>query len=215
MSSGCPCSDLHASTKNNEDRAGIIADAAPNCRCELQSLSPYSPGVVEDGETILRMVCFSMHVRRNGTGLLPTFFDHVFSKGMSAQRFERTSNEDLAGWINMFLGKIDKQAWIGYVHASCKTIREVLHEENLRAFCVYDAAFDGNPTHIEVCAASRQVIQDKDLPEMRAILTRAFSDIRPRNTLRDGIVQSMVNKEFIGRDVPPKLRSYVVDAPNP
>ena len=214
MSSGCPCSDLHVSTENNEDRAGIIADAAPNCGCELQSLSPYSPGVVENEETILRMVCFSMHVRRSGTGLLPTFFDHVFSKGMSAQRFESTSNENLADWINMFLGKIDKQAWIGYVLASCKTIREVLHgEKNLRAFCVYDAAFDGNPNHIEVCAASR--LQDKDLPEMRAILTRAFSDILPRYALRDGIVQSMVNKEFIAREVPPKLRSYVVDAPNP
>lgn len=201
MKAECSCSKLNTSTDGNEDRIGIIADAAPDCACENASMSQHSPHPVQQEETIARMVCIPMHVNKKKPELLPSFFNHAFSYGMSAQRLEKASDAELADWVSGFVSGADDRVWLGYIQASCKTIREVLRP-NLasRAFCVYDAALESNPAHAEVCSSHR-IIEDADRLEARANLRRAFSGILPRATLKNGQVQSLVRADLLARPV--------------
>lgn len=201
MQSGCSCSEINASTQGHIDRVGLVADAAPDCACESHSLSQYSPGIVQDEETIVRMVCVPMHVDKKKPKLLPNFFSHAFSFGMSAQRLEKAGSTELAKWLNNFLANGGDRVWLGYVQAPCKKIRGVLlQDESSRSFCVYDAASDESPAHAEVCASRR--LEEADRLEARAHLMKAFSEILPRTSLMGGEVQNIVDSKLLARDVP-------------
>lgn len=203
MHAGYSCAEINTVTAGNENRVGMIADAAPDCACEQHSMSQYSPGLVKNEETIARMVCIPMHVHKKKPELLPSFFGHVFSFGMSAQRLEKTNDAELANWVNQFVGGADDRVWLGYVQAPCKKIRDVLRvDKNSQAFCVYDVGLVDNGSHVEICASNR-IIEDADRIETRARLRQAFSNgkILSRASLKDGRVQSLVNGELLMRDV--------------
>lgn len=204
MQAPCHCAEVNAATDNNEDRVGLIADAAPDCECEAHSMSTHSPGPVQSNETIGRMVCVPLHVHKKKPELLPSFFSHAFSVGMSAQRLEVASASELAEWVNEFVSGSDNRVWLGYVQATCKSIRDIERVDKLaQAFCAYDAALEQNPAHVEVCASSR-VIEDADRIEARTRLRRAFANgqIVSRNALKDGSVRALVKPELLTRECP-------------
>lgn len=211
MQGPCHCAEINAATDNSEDRVGIIADAAPDCECEAYSMSPHSPGPVQSNEAIGRMVCVPLHVHKKKPELLPSFFSHAFSIGMSAQRLDVASTVELAEWVNEFVVGSENRIWLGYVQATCKSIRDIERVDKLaQAFCAYDAALKQNPAHVEVCASSR-VIDDADRIEARARLRRAFSNgqIVSRNALKDGGVRALVKPELLAREYPAQWKALV------
>lgn len=209
MYSGCSCPELNKLTDRNNDRVGLIADAAPGCSCEEHSLSEKSSGVVQNDETIVRMVCVPLHVHEKKPQLKPNFFNHAFTKGLSSQRLERSGNSELAQWINSFLRVDTDRVWLGYVQAPCDAIRAILHSaEQVRLFCVYDSATDNNPSHVEVCASHR-IIEEADRLEARAELRKAFSEVIPRLFLKNGDVFRLVDTDLLERDIPTHWKSFV------
>ena len=204
MQAGCSCAELNLSTQGNDDRVGILAEHAPNCGCEQHTTSNYSSGVVQNDETIVRMVCVPIHVHKKNPSLLPTFFNHAFTKGMSAQRLGISAPEELSQWVNAFLSADEERAWLGYVQAPCEEIRAILSDDSVsRAFCVYDAALKETPGHVEVCASSR-ISADADRLEARSRLRKAFSDgkVLARNTLKAGQVVAAVDNKLLQRQLP-------------
>lgn len=212
MPAKCSCADLNAVTEGSEDRANAIAESAPRCVCESESLSPYSPGPVQPHETIARMVCVPIHVNRKKPDLLPSFFNHAFSLGLSAQRLESASDQELVAWLNRFVGGADDRVWLGYVQTSCGKLRQVERDgaADERAFCVYDAALEASPSHVEVCAAYR-IIEEADRLEARAKLRRAFSDgkVFSRGSLREGAIAAQVDAELLARPMPEHWQGLV------
>lgn len=201
----CNCAELSATTDGNADRVNIIAEAAPGCGCERQVMSLHSPGIVEAHETVVRMVCVPMHVHKKKAELLPSFFGHAFTYGLSAQRLERATTGELVEWLNTFVGASDDRVWLGHVEASALAIRQVrrVDSEEAQAFCVYDAAIPGNSAHVEVGASTR-IIDEADRIEARSRLRKAFSDgkIVPRDQLKAGAVLQQMDAGLAGRQVP-------------
>lgn len=210
MRAGCSCEELNTATEGSADRVGAFADKCPECECEQHSVSRHSPGPVQHEETIVRMVCSPMHVHKKKPELLPSFFGHAFSYGLSAQRLEKSTDQELAKWVNSFVTGGDDRVWLGYVRASCATIRRISRPEGAesQAFCVLDAALESNRSHIEICASHRP-IDDADRIEVRAGLMRAFSSVLPRAELKDGQVCTLVNPELLAREVAEHWRSLV------
>lgn len=200
----CKCLSVNASSDGHDDRVGLIADVASNCGCEKYRMSEYSPGPVADAETIVRMVCVPMHVHRKKPELLPNFFSHAFSKGMSAQRLDSATDFELADWVNQFLGGGADRVWLGFVHAPCSDIRRAQTDttNGSRLFCVYDAALKENPAHVEVASAGR--IPEADVLEARAALRRSFMDgkVYSRDSLRSGGVVAKVREDLLAREWP-------------
>lgn len=99
----CACAEINTTSEDSEDRVGLIADISPDCGCEQHQMSEHSPCPVSDEETIVRMVCVPMHVHKKKAELLPNFFNHAFTRGMSAQRLDASTDDELANWVNNFL----------------------------------------------------------------------------------------------------------------
>ena len=212
MEGECDCAKLAEETDGNADRVGLFADAAPDCGCETVSVSPHSPGPVGDDETIGRLVCVPMHVHKKRPELLPSFFGHAFTFGLSAQRLERASEDELASWLNAFVGAADDRVWLGHVESAASTVRAIrrVGQEDSRGFCIYDAALEANAAHVEIGAASR-VIAEADQIEARALLRRAFGDgkIVPRSQLKAGAVIAMLESGLAERPVPAQWATLV------
>ena len=166
-------------------------------------MSQHSPGPVQSGETLARMVCSPMHVHRKRKELKPSFFDHAFSFGLSVQRLERAHDEELSQLVNGFIGTAEDRVWLGYVQCSCGHLRHLrVADLDKQLFCVYDAAEESSPAHAEIGVSHR--ISEADQIEYRRELMRVFGDgvIRSRHTLRDGTVWFQLSEDVRARPVP-------------
>ena len=55
------CPELFASLVNASDNARQIDRLAPECGCEAESVSPFSPGPVADDEILSRLIFSPIH----------------------------------------------------------------------------------------------------------------------------------------------------------
>ena len=170
-------------------RVSEFNEAAPDCQCEKQRTSKYSPRPVGDSETLTRFIFSPLHVRKNGD-LKPSLFSHVESSGCSVQREEFATNDELTPWVSEFLQKQSKQSWFGTVSASSSAIRNVEVGKSLnRAFAVYDTAEKINPAHAEVFQ-TQYVIDEADRIELRAEIMKVFGGgvISTPEKYREGVI---------------------------
>ncbi|SDY52603.1 hypothetical protein SAMN05518669_11318 [Variovorax sp. YR634] len=197
------CADLDRATEGLPDRVGSFADAKPSCACEQETLSEYSPGLVQDEETIIRMVCVPMHVHSKRAELKSSFFSHVATFGASVQRLEFASDGELIGCVEALVGGGEDRMWLGYVEAPASLIRSVqLGDGDTQSFCVADAALPENPAHAEIHCAQR--IPEADHVEYRAELLRVFNErgVLHRRSIRGGDVWNGVREELRLRPLP-------------
>lgn len=176
MSDGPPdCRALHELTLESDSRALDIAAAAPDCVCEQQQMSVYSPGPVQSGETLNRFL-FDIHITNKGT-VRPSAYSHAFRKGCSIQREDRASDSEIGNWIKDFLQNNPQRSWRGVARASCQSIRDLrLTGSKQKLFCVYDTAeFASNPAHGEICICLARPLDDEgEMPEARKLIRDAF-----------------------------------------
>jgi hypothetical protein len=122
-----------------------LAAAKPGCVCESYSVEPtLSPGVVDSQETLARFV-LPQDLDGTGNVVKPSLFSHAGTNGMSVTRAERAGKEGL-------IKQQQTRNYVGYVDTSCRAIRGIMSDD-VRAFCVYDAAQTDNPAHADVCQA--------------------------------------------------------------
>lgn len=169
-------------------------------------MSPYSPGRVRDEETTLRMVVNPMMMHKKRAELMPNFFGHAVTVGMSVQRSQRATSKELAELVTGFLRDNNDRAWLGFVSAPVSSVRGCLDENGRRIFAVYDIANRNNPAHAEIGMAYE--IPEADVPEMRSLLMKAHGNgaIQPRASLKNGEVFAALPRELQERAVPDRWK---------
>ena len=195
----CLAIALASGKVNPSTRVGDFNQAAPDCCCENQRMSDYSPRPVSNDEVVTRFVFAPLHVRRNGK-LNSSLFSQVQNTGCSVQREAIATRAELVPWITAFLNKNGTFTWIGTFASSCSAIRSLtVATSDRRAVAVYDTAEPENPAHAELFQ-TQYVIDEADKIELRAELLKAFGGgaIGMPDAYRDGVVWT---------DIDPVLRA--------
>jgi hypothetical protein len=164
---------------NQHNRCKALCLQFPHCTCEQHSVSPHSPGVVQDEECLVRLIFSPTHFNEQTGKLKPFAFFDCKDKGLSVNRMQYTSVEELKQ-MAAFISHGRKI--IGVVVAKCADIRAVL-DEHERAFCVYDTATKNNQSHADICQAVADSCQltetgkgRKRGSQMRRKLMKLFSE---------------------------------------
>jgi len=161
-----------------------LGRAHPSCECERVSVSDYSPGPVNDDETLISVVTSKRYVSLDGR-VEPTFFDERVSEGMSADRREYTSQHchDLRAQ-KLVEGNSQKE-YCGSIELEVGFVREIYHE-GMRAIAVYDTALYENRSHAEIACTEVPPKGTDNRKKHRANLRRKILNA----VLHDGSVLS-------------------------
>lgn len=186
----CDCQKLNLDTKNKEDRVSLIYEAAPNCGCESQKTSKFSPHPIANKEWIARFVFSPMHINKKGE-IKPNIISHIFNRGCSVQRETIASNDELSRFVSDFLASDSKneRSWNRVLIATCSDLRNITID-NQKALCLYDTAEEHNPAHGEICL-SRET-PEADQAELRFEIMKVFSEFLP-NDYRDGEIYNRLS----------------------
>ncbi len=161
-------------TINQHNRCKALCLQFPHCVCEQDSVSSYSPGIVQDEEYLIRLIFSPTHFNEQMAQLKPFAFFDCKDKGLSVNRMQYTSVEELkqtAAFIS------HGRQMVGVVIAKCGDIRAIINEENERGFCVYDTATKNNQSHADICqAVACQDGSRKQGSKLRRKLMKRFSE---------------------------------------
>lgn len=184
------CRAINHASIEDDRRVTRIDAAAPDCACEKEKMSEYSPGTISMSERLARFVFSPMHVDRKTGNIKPSIFSHVHTKGCSIQRDSVAQPDEIDAFITKFLSAADNRIWVGVLLGQCKSVRNIkAAESDQRAVCVYDTAEKSNPAHGELCQ-TQYVVEEADRLELRRWLFAAFGDgivVQPAQ-YRDGAV---------------------------
>ena len=156
------CREVFQDSVDPRLRCRNISLEKPECECELESISAYSPGLVSVDEILARLVYSPLHLDADTGEVTEAAFSDVQDKGLSVLRLEH-----LAGPAIGDIGR-KKQAddrakaktdriFLGTVNASVQAIRNLIYDGEghghsvSRAFCIYDSGLQHNPAHADVC----------------------------------------------------------------
>lgn len=128
---------------------------------EAETASSHSPGPIKNDETLIRYWLNPVHYDRQTGTLKATAFDDASNKGLSVNRLNHVSLEDIRdtaqvrveAWIQANPDKIPREL-IGYSDFSAGEARSVQVVEpppSRRAFAVYDTANLQDKSHADVC----------------------------------------------------------------
>ncbi len=172
----CHAINLASGITEPQKRVAEFGRAAPNCCCELQTTSPYSPGTIKNEEQLTRFIFSPVHVNSKNGKVKPSAFSHISSMGCSVQREDVASTNELNNWLHSYLTKNNNHQWMGTLTSFTKTVREINpnNSEN-RVIAVYDTAEPNNLAHAELFQ-TEHVIEDADSIELRAELLKNFSN---------------------------------------
>ncbi len=159
-------------SKDFWNELGIIH---PCCECERISVSKYSPGPVNDDETLLSVVTSKHYVSIDGY-IEPTYFDKRMSNGMSTDRKQYTSLKSHNLRASELVEGDEKKENCGSIEISVELIRKINYR-GMRAIAVYDTALLENKSHAEI--ACTEVPPDRKLH--RANLRKSVLDATLHN----------------------------------
>lgn len=151
-------------TTYQHNRCKALCLQFPHCACEQHSVSSHSPVVVQDDEYLVRLIFSPTHFNEQTGKLKPFAFFDCKDKGLSVNRMQYTSVEELkqtAAFIS------HGRRIIGVVVAKCADIRAIIDEESERAFCVYDTATKNNKSHADICQAIADTCQSIETGKWR------------------------------------------------
>lgn len=153
------CREAFENTDSDGLPCARIEACKPACGCEQHSVSALSPGVVDDTESVARLIYSPHHIDPETGQVKEAAFSDVQDKGLSVQRQAHADPDSIRAIGERKLaddhaqGKTDRQ-FLGIVAAQVADIRKDRHEDDSRALCVYDTALPGLPAHADVCQTS-------------------------------------------------------------
>lgn len=154
---------------------------------EAITVSIFSPAIVDDDEIIIRLWYVPIHVELDTGQLRPTAFNDAIDKGLSVNRSDYASIEEIqeaAIAQALAISKIrSPRDYHGYSTAKVSQIRAQMAYD-LNVFAVYDTSldFEEGISHADVCAIIPHAT-DKDLTKngykrlVRGRLYKCFSNI--------------------------------------
>ncbi len=143
----CTCMELEAQYGQGGCKCARYRERYPDCACEHESVSAYSPGPVADGEVLVRTLFNHKQIDPDGH-LKPAYFrpDPV-TRGFSVDRVDLMGSEVLKS------SKRTDVRYTGYLQfiATCAKDVRGLREGRKRLFCIYDSGTVENRFHADIC----------------------------------------------------------------
>lgn len=180
--------------KRPRDFAKLIEKDFPNGECEAHSISPHSPGPVEDPELVYRQIFAPIHIDPDTKEVVPIAFEDASSTGLSVNRAQLISMDNVCSLgqnkakIDREKGKTDRE-FLGVITATVRDVRAVL-QENSRSFFVYDSATQAVPSHADIC---QQAKGTRDVRAgARVDLWKAFSKRPQRKSIFSAIKNTIL-----------------------
>lgn len=143
----CTCMELEAQYGLGECKCARYRERFPDCACENESVSKYSPGTVADSEVLVRTLFSNQQIGPDGR-LKPAYFrPDPASRGFSVDRVALMGSEALTS------AKRTDARYNGYLQFMATRTRDVrgLLEDGKRLFCVYDSGTVENNFHADIC----------------------------------------------------------------
>ncbi len=161
------------------------------CGCEAYSVSNYSPGCVDDDETLHFLVPTPEGRTENGY-LNPTFLISLNTEGLSVLRdsaddveFEATVSELRPRWEDR------KRSLEGIMSFKASAVRHLMGQ---RLCCVYDTGMPGKPNHAdlmapsldEAAAGSRTELKRLQRARVKQVIDQIGNSFTAADVFRDG-----------------------------
>lgn len=169
------------------------------CACEQYTLSPLSPGIVDDAETLHYLVPTPSGLLENGC-LNPTFVKKVEKNGLSVLRshaadgeFEITVDQLRPRW---------QQAGRKLHGIMTFSVAAVRYDDLERLCCVYDTAEENKPAHAELMAAdishrfagmTKSQVKQMREARIKRIVDSIGSTFEPISTFRSGKIAHLAD----------------------
>ena len=138
-----------------------------DCSVEQRSVSEYSPGIVGNGEVLLRQIFSPIHIDQETGEVKPAAFSDVKDKGLSTNRLRHISADAIVtkgeakAVADRDSGK--EREFLGIILAHCRNVRAIKSAmEEKRAFCVSDTARADDPSHADVCQVPMSKMAARD-----------------------------------------------------
>lgn len=195
------CQKIFAAVADSKTAVEFVYSQCPRCACESFPVSRHSPRPVADSEAIARFIFSPMFTTRQGI-LMPNFYATVASTGCSSQREDVATNNEINDLVRYFMTKKDDMAWLGFVTASARSVRDLCFDQGDRAVCLYDTGLPQNPAHCEM-HESRKWIEETDGLETRNLLYKLFGNgaIIKSEDYRNKQIWNAMPKEWVDRTI--------------
>lgn len=156
------CEEFFVAHKDDEEPIKLL-QAIPHATLlewEQQSASPHSPGVIEGQELLCRHLLNPVHIEPGTGNLKPTAFDDVSSIGLSVNRLQHRSLDQVLASAQARVDAINQnppatglRTLVGYAVLPVQDLRSLLTDppEPKRATGVYDTAKPDDVSHADVC----------------------------------------------------------------
>lgn len=193
------CRDSIAALEKHEpfsERARVLDEAQPFCRCQEVSVSPHSKGFVTSEEVLVRLLVAPQHMRKDKTPK-PAALSDAERGGLSMFREADATNEEIRAAAVGLVERArksqgDKAGVFGVLRIICKTIRECAGEgEADPAYCVYDTADAEAPSHAEAFQRVAGIQDDLRDDRRRKLYSLVKDGFEPVHTFRDGLLKDL------------------------
>lgn len=194
------CASCRATFANLEcegsERARLLDEKEPGCRCQLASVSDHSPGRVTETEFLLRVVVAPQHVTKAGLPRAAALTD-AERGGLSIFREAHATDEQIFAVARQLVDKArarqGKKAGIrGVIRIECASVRSFCEEsDDTPCYCVYDTGTMDTPSHAE--AFQRVAGVDASVCEgrRRGLFNRVKAGFISVDEFRDGLLRSL------------------------
>jgi hypothetical protein len=125
---------------------------------ETESASEHSPGPVKNDEVLCRQVMQPLHVDLESKTLRPTAFEDAANKGLSIERIQfRSVEEIMASGVERIAARANaasgarNESLFALAKLNASRVRAIVAGDGKRAFGIYDTALPENRAHGDVC----------------------------------------------------------------
>lgn len=172
------------------ERAEVLSESFPDCVCERESVSIYSPGLVESHEVLCRILLYPKHF--DGLKLTNSALQAVWGSGASVLRLNHAgplaierNADSLIQLDRQRRNKEDPGDETGLVLYGAATIdvsavRAVKYADDVRALCVFDSGEPHEPAHADILANRRK---DSTKKERRSAQLRIMESLESSLTV--------------------------------
>jgi hypothetical protein len=174
------CGDLTCKSLLNDPelkkRVETVAKEFPNCVCESHATSDFSPGIVQDVESLVRIIMSPIDIDEASGELKPDVTRDAGSHGMSCLRMQGVNASECAslGRQREDMKREKGHKYQGFVALSVRDVR-LLSEQSQRAYCVYDTAEQLEVRHAEVmCALTEKSKRKEYQVKLWGLMNSAF-----------------------------------------
>lgn len=143
----CTCMELEAQYGQGECKCARYRERFPDCACENESVSKYSPGTVADSEILVRTLFRDQQIGPDGR-LKPAYFrPDPAARGFSVDRVTLMGSEVLKS-----TKRTDARynGVLQFIATCTRDVRGLLEGEK-RLFCIYDSGTVENNFHADIC----------------------------------------------------------------